>query len=645
MADEVDRLEISVDVAAKNANRSLTALEQRIGKIADHLEKILPLTSAIDNLGNFNVSGLKKAQDQMDAIFDVEKKISRQKAKPRVDRSDLKYTSKSLDEIYDKFKKVGTNADFSNFGLKELESGLRQSESAAKRLNDRLEKKIATEGTEKLGKSWESLVYDIQKATNQADMYREAINKIKRNTPDFTITRGETIPYTSEFERISREIDPESLGYNAEAMRMVFGEGADELRNFSDVMNKFEANASSAGQAINDFEGEFDRAKINTYEAQIKNRKNDLAELANQGFKKGDVEYDDVAKQLALVTAEKKKYDKAMRESANAEVGIKNTDNSLRSIRKNLSQTSAELSKFAKNASKSFRNAWKGAERLAASILGLRRQSNRGMSFGRMLGSSVLFSFVFQGISAVQNAIKEGSDNLVQYSDTYNQSISSIASSLTYLKNAWAAAFSPIVNVVEPYLSSFIDMIASALNTVGQFLAALTGKGFAVQAKKVMQDYGASLADTSKNAKDAADSMKDLESYTLGIDELNIIQPQSPSGSGSGNGGSGGASEISPSEMFETVKVEGALSDFAKRIREAFLAEDWEGLGKILADGVNTGLQKLYDVINWNNVGPKITKFANAFTTTFNSLVDNINWTLMANTVGAGINTVVNTAH
>ena len=121
MADEVDRLEIAVDVAAKNANRSLTALERRIGRIADHLERILPLTSAIDNLGNFDVSGLKKAQDQMDAIFDAEKKISKQKAKPRVDRSDLKYTSKSLDEIYDKFKKVGTNADFSNLGLKELE--------------------------------------------------------------------------------------------------------------------------------------------------------------------------------------------------------------------------------------------------------------------------------------------------------------------------------------------------------------------------------------------------------------------------------------------------------------------------------------------------------------------------------------------
>ena len=37
------------------------------------------------------------------------------------------------------------------------------------RLNDRLEKKISVEGTDNIGKAWENLVYDIQKATNQAD--------------------------------------------------------------------------------------------------------------------------------------------------------------------------------------------------------------------------------------------------------------------------------------------------------------------------------------------------------------------------------------------------------------------------------------------------------------------------------------------
>ena len=51
----------------------------------------------------------------------------------------------------------------------------------------------------------------------------------------------------------------------------------------------------------------------------------------------------------------------------------------------------------------------------------------------------------------------------------------------------------------------------------------------------------------------------------------------------------------------------------------------------------------MYDAINWKNVGPKITYFCNAFTTTFNSLVSYINWDLMGRTVGAGINTLVNT--
>lgn len=644
MADEVDRLEIAVGVAAKNANQSLTALEKKLGRIADSLQRLIPMTSAINSFGNIDTSELEKVQRQMGDILNSEKKISKQRTKPRADRSDLKYTAKSLDEIYDKFKKVGTNVDFSNLGLKELEAGLRQSESAAKRLNDRLEKKIATEGTEKLGKSWESLVYDIQKATNQAEMYRDTIRKIKQTVPDFTITRGDDVSDASEFERISRTIDPESLNYNAEAMRMVFGEGAEELKNFSDVLKKFGGNAASAGRSINEFEGEIHTNEVKTYEAEIKRLKQTLSELASQGFKQGDPEYDKIAKQLAKVTAEKKKYDKAMRDSANAEVGIKKTDKDLKSIRKTLGQATNALSKFGKSAVKSFGKALDLAKRLGTEITGIRRQSNRGMSFGRMLGSSVAFSFVFQGISAIQNAIKEGTQNLAQYSAEYNQSISSIISSLLYLKNAWAVAFAPIVNVVAPYISSFIDMIASALNAVGQFMAALTGKGFVVQSKKAWKDYGAGLTDAGSSADNANDSMKELQKTVLGFDQLNILNAPNKSGSsGSGGGGGDGTIDVSPSDMFETIQTTGAVSDFARQLREAFLKEDWEGLGSILASAVNKGLEKLYDVISWDNVGPKITAFTHAFTTTFNSFVDDIDWDLMGRTVGTGINTIVNT--
>nr|DAH93723.1 MAG TPA: minor tail protein [Caudoviricetes sp.] len=276
-------------------------------------------------------------------------------------------------------------------------------------------------------------------------------------------------------------------------------------------------------------------------------------------------------------------------------------------------------------------------------------KSGGQMSMGRMLGMSLVFSTVFSALSAINNAIKEGSNNLVQYSSDYNKSISGIVTSLLYLKNAWAAAFAPIINVVGPYISAFIDMLANAMNKVAQFMAVLTGKTAVVQAKKAWKDYGKTLTSTGSSAKkagsDAAKAAKDLESYTLGIDELNI-QPKTSSSSSSGgpDGSSGAYTGPDVSEMFETTEPTKAISDYAKRLREAFKAQDWTSLGSIIAEGVNAGMQKLYDIFDWNKHGEKITYFCNAFTTTMNSLVDNIEWPLMGATIAAGVNTVFNTA-
>lgn len=275
-------------------------------------------------------------------------------------------------------------------------------------------------------------------------------------------------------------------------------------------------------------------------------------------------------------------------------------------------------------------------------------KSGGQMSMGRMLGMSLVFSTVFSALSAINNAIKEGSNNLVQYSSDYNKSISGIVTSLLYLKNAWAAAFAPIINVVSPYISAFIDMLANAMNKVAQFMAVLTGKSAVVQAKKAWKDYGKTLSSTGSSAKkagsDAAKAAKDLENYTLGIDELNVIQPTTSSSSSGSDGSSGAYTGPDVSEMFETTEPTKAISDYAKRLREAFKSQDWTSLGSIMAEGVNAGMQKLYDIFDWNKHGKKITYFCNAFTTTMNSLVDNIEWPLMGTTIAAGVNTVFNTA-
>lgn len=287
--------------------------------------------------------------------------------------------------------------------------------------------------------------------------------------------------------------------------------------------------------------------------------------------------------------------------------------------------------------------------------------NNARFSIGRMVGMSILYSTVFGMISKVNSGIMTGINNLAQYSSATNASISSMMSALTQLQNSLATAFAPILSVVAPILTAFMNMLSKAITYIGMFIAALTGQKSFTRAKAVQEDYAASLNKTSSGANKAAKATKnnakatkkankEIQTYLSGLDEVRQYQkekdndtPSSSTPSAGGGGGGGGYTGPSIGDMFEKVPIESSIADIAKKIKGLIKKEDWEGLGAYIASGINKGLQKIYNAINWDNVGPKITYFVNAFTRTFNSLVDHIDWDLMGRTVGAGINTIVNT--
>lgn len=284
--------------------------------------------------------------------------------------------------------------------------------------------------------------------------------------------------------------------------------------------------------------------------------------------------------------------------------GIKGAANNINSVKKSFDKVGKSIQNAKNLANKAIHPFRTLKELFGGSDGGNKR---RGMSIGRMIGSSIMFSTVFGAISQIKQAIKEGSDNLVQYSSEYNNSISSMVTSLLYLKNAWAAAFAPIINVVAPYISSFIDMLAGALNAVGQFMAALTGKGFVVQAKKAWKDYGAGLDTTKDKANDTAKAIKDLQNYTLGIDELNVIQPADNSGNSGSGSGSGGSSSGSPSisDMFETIEVPNSMNKLADKFKEAIKNSDFTDIGKMLGDKLSSAMES----IPWKTVYRKADNF------------------------------------
>lgn len=318
--------------------------------------------------------------------------------------------------------------------------------------------------------------------------------------------------------------------------------------------------------------------------------------------------------------------------------GIKGSAKSINSAKKSFN----DVSKAIQNARGMASKAIHPFRTLKEMISGVNNSGNKGMSWGRMLGSSLMFSTIFGAISQIKEAIKAGSDNLVQYSSAYNKSISGMVTSLLYLKNAWAAAFAPVVNVVAPYISKFIDMVAGALNAVGQFTAALTGKGRVVQAKKAWYNYGKSLEDTGDKIKDTTKKAKDLQNYLLGIDELNVLQPNTDSDSGSGASGSGGKyTGPSASEMFETIEVPNSMNKLAEMFKDAIAKSDFTDIGRMISNKLSNALES----IDWKSVYHHADNFGKDLATFLNGLITPRLFYDLGATIAGAINTAFHAAN
>ena len=103
---------------------------------------------------------------------------------------------------------------------------------------------------------------------------------------------------------------------------------------------------------------------------------------------------------------------------------------------------------------------------------------------------------------------KNGVQGMAQYSSWFDVVMSSFTSSLSQFKYSFAAAFAPLTSVVVPALDILIQKLIQAINVIGQFLSAITGKSTFARAKRVNKDYAASLKKTGGAAEEPAEDRK-----------------------------------------------------------------------------------------------------------------------------------------
>lgn len=701
MSDEMDTLELQIEAKAKGANASLTGLVRRLGRVSDALTKVQALTAGFDKITNLDFGEIEAYRTELREFTKELKNIGNKPVKPRVDRSDLKYTYKTLDEIKEKFKDVGKGLDFSGLGQTELDTKIKQTEKKLSGLKDRLQEKLDTENVDTYGKAYVNLVYKIQKAENELKTLKQVSTPFDPTSlKNMKIQRGDTGENTvNSVATETTSTSSASVQKIAESAKVA----SEEVRKLGQELNNVSTseNASKPVSGFEELKSEIIRTKeaiatLGNIPSQVKEIPGKIKEIfgnlktkiqESSGVKMQPPDSSEIETTLRRIQSEIAITKEAIRQAFSAgdfagvedlSAGLKELEKSQRAYTK-LKESVYGVAQSGNAVTRAFQaigsignkanNLAKGFDKVQKSVANARKMASKaihpfrtlkelmsgassggnGMGLGQMIGSSILFSTIFGAISQIKQAVKEGSDNLVQYSDTYNKSISGMVSSLLYLKNAWAAAFAPIINVVAPYVSAFIDMMARALNTVGQFMAALTGKGFVVQAKKAWKDYGASIADTSKNASkglnNTNDAAKKLKKTIFGFDELNVLtsndDTSSNGGSGSGSGSGGGYTGPSPSDMFETIKVPDSMKDLADKFKEALAKSDFTDIGRMISDKLSNALES----IQWDKVYRHAENFGKDIATFLNGLITPRLFYDLGKTIANSINTAFHAAN
>lgn len=268
--------------------------------------------------------------------------------------------------------------------------------------------------------------------------------------------------------------------------------------------------------------------------------------------------------------------------------------------------------------------------------------------------------------------------------------IGSVANQYRILKQQVANLARIIGNLLIPIVAKALPVINGvviALQRMFTFIGNLIGVDWSGLMDGISTGYGGAddaigdLMDDTDNVVDGTDSIGDsldtatdkankLQQALMGFDEINKLPDNSsvstPSGNNpnkdKGGGGVGGidlsdaiAAALADYESIWNKALENSQNKaqvYADKICSIFdkmwrmlKSENYEVLGKYIADGINYIFDKINFVFNWEKLGPGITKFVDGFCRTVNSLVDNIDWWNIGKTIGDGINVVTNTLY
>ena len=217
----------------------------------------------------------------------------------------------------------------------------------------------------------------------------------------------------------------------------------------------------------------------------------------------------------------------------------------------------------------------------------------------------ITYGTIYRVMGLFKTGLTDGLDNLYQYSlitgNQFAASMDRAATSLLYLKNSIGAAAAPLINALAPALDFVVDKVVTLLNRFNQLVSALSGKTTYTKAVKQQTKYAEAVKDTSDAEDDAKKKADELKRSLTSFDEIHALDDNSSKDSSSSKKNPSGTEIPDYGGMFTEEKIDGGIADFAKSLKDTIAKGDWQGLGKMLTDKVNSTI----DAIDWQGAGKK----------------------------------------
>lgn len=224
-------------------------------------------------------------------------------------------------------------------------------------------------------------------------------------------------------------------------------------------------------------------------------------------------------------------------------------------------------------------------------------------SLGKMVQSIRNIGLVSLGMRAVSSVLGEINSIITGYI-AQNEELNT---SVTSIKTQLGEALAPAIHLVVGALEKLMPLVTKISSGISYVFTSLFGE----------------IKSTTKQINQSVDEASD---NLYGFDQITKESDDS---------------EDKPVTNIPPLTTQPAwvkkLTGWLQQIKKAFKAGDWKGLGKVVADGINSAFKALDDI----NVGAKVGTFIDNALTTIHGLVTNINFSNIGATLGRNFTNMI----